>query len=80
MVIERGGKKILFSHRPQPIGTWDINIHGHFHNNNHRPFEVEENHVYLTRNHILLAIENNDYDLWNLDEMLKIKFKGGEIL
>ena len=31
--LEYGGRKILFSHKPQPWdGNWDLNIHGHLHN------------------------------------------------
>ena len=32
-------KRILFSHRPQPDGKYDINIHGHFHDAEHRRLE-----------------------------------------
>jgi calcineurin-like phosphoesterase family protein len=33
-------KNIIFSHKPAFWdGTWEINIHGHFHNNLHRSYE-----------------------------------------
>lgn len=35
------GKQILFSHAPQMWdGVWEINVHGHFHNCNHRVNEA----------------------------------------
>ena len=34
------GKKVMFSHKPQPWdGEWDINVHGHLHNLGHRDHE-----------------------------------------
>jgi len=33
------GKKVLFSHKPQKDGDYDVNIHGHFHNNTHHSHE-----------------------------------------
>ena len=67
------GKKILFSHTPQKdVGNFDLNIHGHFHNNLHRLLEgryviegeKERNEIdlaNLTPKHKLLAIENTNY-------------------
>ena len=56
-----GGKYILFSHIPQPDDRWfDINIHGHFHNSDHRKRELELVAIY-TNKHYLLAIENINY-------------------
>lgn len=53
------GKRILFSHRPQPDGKFDINIHGHFHNSDHHLHEPE---LVAIRNskQKLLAIENTN--------------------
>jgi len=31
------GLRILFTHRPQPPGDYDLNIHGHLHNTGHHP-------------------------------------------
>jgi len=42
------GKKILFSHKPMIDDGYELNIHGHFHNNEHRELEPE-----------LVAIKNN---------------------
>lgn len=56
------GKKIVFSHIPiANDGSWDVNIHGHFHNSNHRAYEPELLRLY-TPNHLLLAIENTNYE------------------
>ncbi len=67
------GKKIVFSHIPvKDDDEFDLNIHGHFHNNLHRLLqgdyrvegEKERNMVHLsllTPKHKLLAIENTKY-------------------
>ena len=55
------GKKILLTHRPQADDGWyDINIHGHFHSNDHRSQEPEIQSIY-TEKHKLLALELNNY-------------------
>lgn len=71
MTFIRGGKKILFSHKPKVWdGYWQINIHGHFHNANHRRYEAELKNDLLTGQK-LLALEYNDYKLWDLDKILE---------
>jgi calcineurin-like phosphoesterase family protein len=71
MSIKRCGKRILFSHAPMVWdGYWDINIHGHFHNANHRRYEAELKGD-LLKGQKLLALEYNDYQLWNLDKILE---------
>lgn len=71
MNLERGGRKILFSHIPRCWdGYWDINIHGHFHNTNHRIHEAELNGDLLTGQK-LLALEYNNYQMWELDKLLE---------
>lgn len=59
------GQNILFSHIPQKDYGFDMNIHGHFHNNDHRCCEPGMVEI-LTHKHVLLALENNKYELWNL--------------
>ena len=57
------GKKILFSHIPKmrlTHGNYDINVHGHFHNSNHRRHELKLRLIKNKRQK-LLAIENTDY-------------------
>jgi calcineurin-like phosphoesterase family protein len=77
------GKNIVFSHTPIKDNGWfDINIHGHFHNNLHRLKEAryisedekirnKEDLANLTSKHKLLAIENTYYQPVNLENFLK---------
>lgn len=85
------GKNIMFSHAPQHFeeivetqfgaGSFDLNIHGHFHNTLHRlqegkyvvEGEKERNAVDLaniTPRHKLLAVEYTDYKPVSLDDFL----------
>jgi calcineurin-like phosphoesterase family protein len=51
------GKNILFTHRPAVLGDYyDINIHGHIHNNVHRDEEYVKNEKQIS-----VSIENNHY-------------------
>lgn len=64
------GKRILFSHIPQKLAresTWDFNVHGHFHNNDHRHAELPFD---LTPYHKLLAIENTHMQPVTLESFL----------
>lgn len=36
ILLKFNGKRILFSHKPQPAGGYDLNIHGHLHAGEHR--------------------------------------------
>lgn len=86
------GKNIMFSHSPvrytdMQSALWgsdsfDINIHGHFHNNLHRLLEgifvvegeKERNEIdlaNLTPRHKLLAIEETDYKAVSLDKFIE---------
>ena len=88
------GKNILFSHTPvryteMKSGLWgsdsfDLNIHGHFHNNLHRlqeskfvvEGEKERNEVdlaNLTPRHKLLSIEETNYQPISLERFLNIE-------
>jgi calcineurin-like phosphoesterase family protein len=54
---------VLLSHKPQkmfPDGV-RINVHGHFHNTDHRRLEPEYNAWYDNSRHRLLAIEHTEY-------------------
>ena len=70
------GRKILFSHKPI---MWDkkyeINIHGHFHNTDHRRHEPE---LMAIKNDYqkLLAIEWTDYKPVLLEDFIKLKLGG----
>lgn len=59
------GKEILFSHVPRTDTGYDLNIHGHFHNNDHRKHEPE---LVAIKNdkQILLAMEFNNYQPYSL--------------
>lgn len=64
------GHKILFSHEPQIDSGYTINIHGHFHNNDHR---LHESNLVAIKNdkQYLLALEDNNYQLFNLHAIIK---------
>lgn len=72
LTIKRFGYKVAFSHRPlKDSGNFDVNVHGHFHNNDHRfcePYLLER----LTPKHILLAVEWLDYKPISLEKLLDI--------
>jgi len=71
MTFKRGGKNVLLSHEPKVWdGYWDINIHGHFHNANYRRYEAQLKNDLLPGQR-LLALEYNDYKLWDLDKILE---------
>jgi len=63
------GHQILISHVPQPGDYFDINIHGHFHNTDHRKHEPKISAI-LTDKHYLLALEFNNYQPWNLKNVI----------
>jgi len=74
-------KRILFSHTPsRDDGSFDINIHGHFHNNLERlkrkewvtEGEEERNKhdlANLTEKHKLISLEMNNYQLTKLESL-----------
>ena len=80
--LKKYGLNILFSHTPQPIGDFDLNIHGHFHNALPRLLkgdwkadgEKERNEQDLinltTDKHKLLALEYTDYKPVELQKFL----------
>lgn len=70
ITIKMFGHTILFSHVPKVDSGYTINIHGHFHNNDHR---LHEPRLVAIKNdkQYLLAIENNNYQLFNLQSIIK---------
>lgn len=71
ILIPLYGYRILLSHIPQPDSpTYDINIHGHFHNTDHRKHEPAISAI-LTDKHVLLALENNNYRPWDLQKVIE---------
>lgn len=59
------GKRILFSHKPQPFSGYDLNIHGHFHT---APEDKHEKELVAIKNnrHYLLTAELEHYQPVNL--------------
>lgn len=65
-------KKILFSHVPLmrlTHGIYDFNIHGHFHNADHRRHELKFR-IIKNKKHRLLAIEYTNYQPVSLQTFL----------
>jgi calcineurin-like phosphoesterase family protein len=62
--------KIIFSHEPQESSDeWDVNIHGHVHNNAHRNdynFDWENDPRWIN-----VSIEVMDYKPWKLGDILE---------
>lgn len=64
---KRNLKRVLFSHYPDEdrIGQWDINIHGHIHNNDLEPRLAATNHRYIN-----VSMEVMDYKPTRLKDIL----------
>jgi len=68
------GKYIVFSHKPRQIGDKiDLNIHGHFHNSEHR-WREPELLARLTERHKLFALEETNYQPVLLDTFIKKQY------
>lgn len=68
--LQMFGKRICFTHIPVGWdGYFDINIHGHLHNANHRRYDSE---IAKTLNgyHKLVALEYTNYKPLNLDKLI----------
>jgi calcineurin-like phosphoesterase family protein len=61
-------RKIILSHKPEPVPVDYINIHGHFHNTNHRLHEPQYREI-LTKQHKLLALEYSGYKAYRLSDI-----------
>lgn len=67
MILEIYGYRVAFSHKPiLAHSDFDINIHGHLHNNRHRDIEG------ITDKHLLFYMEH-DYRPVSLRKMLETK-------
>ena len=64
------GKNILFSHKPIKDCGYDFNIHGHFHNTDHRTQEPE---LVVIKNdkQILISLEQLQYKPINLEKLIR---------
>ena len=69
MTLNVLGKKILFSHIPQPNGDYDINIHGHCHSKK-RIIEFEPT---MHDKQKLLSIEKTNYQPVKLETFINNK-------
>jgi len=72
------GKHILLTHIPSKDKEYHINIHGHFHNTDHRSLEPEILEYYDPTYHKLLAIENTDLKPVELEAFVRQQKEGGE--
>lgn len=70
------GQNVLFSHVPMADNGYDINIHGHFHNSDHRRQEPALLAIKNDKQH-LLALEYNNYQPWNLQTLIQKREKTG---
>jgi len=70
MILEKAGMQILLTHTPRPIGKFDMNIHGHFHNSQHRLEDPGKTARYTVADigakHKLLAVEYTHYQVVDL--------------
>lgn len=67
-----GGKRIVFTHIPVPHRTdFDLNIHGHFHNTDHRSQEPEIVAFYTEDHHKLVSSEHLNYKSILLDRFMQ---------
>ena len=72
------GKKVLFSHRPKIIhDAIDLNIHGHFHNSDHR-WQEPELVVRLTKRHRLFSAETSKYKPILLEDFINKNYDYSE--
>jgi len=69
------GKTTIFSHKPLPLGDFDINIHGHLHTNgqHHHP----ELNDHIEPHNILIAVEH-DYRPVTLRSIIEPKRNNGK--
>lgn len=71
--LHMGGKEILFSHVPRPDTGYDLNIHGHFHDSNHRSGEPEMQAIKNDKQ-ILVALEFNIYCPYSLNALIEKRY------
>jgi calcineurin-like phosphoesterase family protein len=72
--LNKYGKRIIFSHEPIPHHGAGINIHGHWHDNDHR-IEPEFRDWYSEDKYKLFSLERTNYKPVPLQEFLNLKNK-----
>jgi calcineurin-like phosphoesterase family protein len=71
-MMERHGKRVLFTHKPQPkADSYDIGVHGHLHNTGHRDMEYQ---AIKHDGQLLIEIESS-FDIRNLDKLIQKKIQ-----
>ena len=56
------GERVLLSHEPRMLGDHTLNVHGHFHNNQHRAGDGKYSHLNMTpTTHHLIVMEDVGY-------------------
>lgn len=68
--LEAFNKRIVFSHAPVKDTGFDLNIHGHFHNTDHRRFDPGYNSI-LCEKHFLLSMEEGNLRPHTLESLIK---------
>lgn len=68
--LDMFGREILFSHMPKADTGYGLNIHGHFHNSDHRRHEPELVAVKNDRQ-FLVAVEYEKYQPVNLKSIVR---------
>lgn len=73
--IQRFGYDIILTHEPYDYAQHSLvpwgnfkNLHGHTHGNGHRSIDVA--HYYQNKHHVELALENNNYRPFLLNQKL----------
>ena len=74
--MKRFGADIVLSHIPVKDDGYDINIHGHFHGDNHRKHEPEMVSI-ANAKHMLVALELTNYMPVTLKNLVQGKARPG---
>jgi calcineurin-like phosphoesterase family protein len=57
ILLNMFGLRILLSHRPQPDGDYDVNVHGHLHNTGHHETFNDDKHISFYIEHKYIPID-----------------------
>lgn len=75
------GKKILLSHMPRPIGDYDANVHGHFHQFTMEKIKEVEPELFalIDDKHYLISLEKLNYEPIKLKRVIELFDKNGSV-